>query len=137
MKQVIEKISRHAFLLLVILSLLMLIMLLTSCAPLGVAVGIDTNLPLYTTRITVLNATPFYFYVLVDGEEKGVVEPYGKWISGIWSASYYGAEVAIQIVDKRGFAFSDKIWIYSSYSRYSYTFTIRQESDGRLWIERR
>lgn len=133
----IEKMAKNSFMLLVILSLLLLIMLLTSCAPLGVAVGIDTNLPLYTTRITVLNATPFYFYILVDGEEKGVVEPYGKWISGIWSASYYGAEVAIQIVDKRGFAFSDKIWVYSSYSRYSYTFTIRQESDGRLWVERR
>jgi hypothetical protein len=133
----IEKMAKNSFMLLIILSVLLLIMLLSSCAPLGIAVGVDTNLPLYTTRITVLNATPFYFYVLIDGEEKGVVRPYDKWISGIWSASYYGAEVAIQIVDKRGFAFSDKIWIYSSYSRYSYTFTIRQDQDGRLWVERR
>ena len=137
MKKIIDKMAKNFFMLLIILSVLLLIMLMSSCAPLGVAVGIDTNLPLYTTRITVLNTTPFSFYVLIDGEEKGVVEPYGKWISGIWSASYYGAEVAIQIVDKRGFAFSDKIWIYSSYSRYSYTFTIRQDQDGRLWVERR
>jgi hypothetical protein len=133
----IEKIAKQVFLVLVILSLLLLIMLLTSCAPLGVAVGIDTNLPLYTTRLTVLNTTPFYFYVLVDGEEKGGVGPYGKWVSGIWSGSYYGVQVSIQIIDKKGFAYSDSIWVYSSYSQYSYTFTIRQESDGRLWVERR
>jgi hypothetical protein len=137
MKNLIDKMAKKFFMLLIILSVLLLIMLLSSCAPLGVAVGIDTNLPLYTTRITVLNATPFYFYVLIDGEEKGVVEPYGKWISGIWNGYYYGVQVALQIVDKRGFAYSDTLWVYSSYSRYSYTFTIRQDQDGRVWVERR
>ena len=137
MKKLIDKMAKNSFVLLLVLSLLLLIVFLTSCTPLGVAVGIDTNLPLYTTRITVLNATPFYFYVLIDGEEKGVVRPYDKWISGIWSGYYYGVQVALQIVDKRGFAYSDTLWVYSSYSRYSYTFTIRQDQDGRLWVERR
>jgi hypothetical protein len=137
MKELIERMSKQTFLVLVILLLLLLIMLLSACAPLGVAVGIDTNLPLYTTRITVLNTTPFSFYVLIDGEERGEVGPYGKWVSGIWSGSYYGVQIAIQIVDKKGFAYSDNVWIYSSYSYYSYTFTIRQDQDGRLWVERR
>lgn len=136
MKELIEKQARRFFIVLILLGLLAALLLFSSCTPLGITMAVDTNLPLQTTRITVINTTPYYFYVLIDGEEKGLVGPYGKWAGGLWSASYYGVEVGVQIIDKKGFAYSDALWVYSSYS-YSYTFTIRQESDGRLWVERR
>ncbi|MGB9847809.1 MAG: hypothetical protein ACPLKV_01160 [Minisyncoccia bacterium] len=137
MKELIEEFARRFFIVLILLGLLAALLLFSSCTPLGITMAVDTNLPIQTTRITVINATPYYFYVLIDGEEKGVVESYGKWVGGLWNGSYYGVQVALQIIDKKGFAYSDALWVYSSYSRYSYTFTIRQGSDGRLYVERR
>lgn len=112
------------------------IFLFSSCAPLGLTLAVDTNLPLNTTRVTVINSTPCYFYILLDGVERGVVTPYGKWIGRFWNASLYGEEVALQIIDKKGFAYAERLWARSNYYSYSYTFIIR-EDDGRLWVERR
>ncbi|HOK20914.1 MAG TPA: hypothetical protein PLX73_01815 [Candidatus Paceibacterota bacterium] len=110
----------------------------SSCVPLGTTIAVDTNLPIQTTRITVLNTTPYSFSVLVDGEEKGLVKPYGKFSCGLWNGSYYGVELAVSVVGSNcNFAQTEKVWIWSSYSRYSYVFTIRQEEDGRMWLERR
>lgn len=122
---------------LLLLVLLLALLLLSSCAPLGLTVAVDTNLPLNTTRITVLNSTPSYFYVLMDGVERGMVAPYGKWVGRLWNTSLYGEEVALQIVDKQGFAYADRVWARSNYYSYSYTFIVRQDADGRFWVERR
>ncbi|MFA4990832.1 MAG: hypothetical protein WC579_02930 [Candidatus Paceibacterota bacterium] len=99
----------------------------------------DTNLPFRTTRVAVINTTSYTYNILVDGEFKAQVGPYGKFASGVWNGSYYGAEIAVSIVGvDQAFAHTEKVWVGpSSYSRYSYVLTIRQDEDGRLWVERR
>jgi len=113
--------------------------LFTSCVPFGTTVAVDTNLPIRSTGITVLNATPYSFSVLFDGREQAKVGPYGKFVAGLWNGTYHGIEVAVSIVGlDQAFVQTEKIWVWSSsYSRYSYVLTIRQEEDGRLWVERR
>lgn len=133
MKLLIERLRKK----LVIFLLVLPIFLVNSCAPMGFGVMVDTNLPLETTRVTVLNTTPSYFYILIDGAQKGIVEPYGKWNIGLWVGTYYGTEMAIQIIDKKGFAYADNVWLSSFNYPRSYTFTIRKETGGRLWVERR
>lgn len=125
--------NKNIFLLLLMVAA---VAIFPSCAPLGLTVAVDTNLPLNTTRITVINSTPYYFYILIDGVERGEVTPYGKWFCRLWNASIYGEEVSLQIIDKKGFAYADRLWARSNYYSYSYTFIIR-EDDGRLWVERR
>ncbi|MCX8015732.1 MAG: hypothetical protein N2692_00220 [Patescibacteria group bacterium] len=134
MKNLIKKQTKEIFLSLVLL--LLTLLLLSSCTPLGLTVAVDTNLPINTTRVTVLNTTPYYFYILIDGVERGVAAPYGKWLARLWNTSLYGEEVSLQIVDRRGFAYADKVWARSNYYSYSYTFIIREDG-GRFWVERR
>lgn len=124
---------------LLLLLFLFLLVMFSSCVPLGTTIGVDTNLPFRTTRVAVINTTSYTYNILVDGEFKAQVGPYGKFASGVWNGSYYGAEIAVSIVGvDRVFAQTEKIWVYSSaYSRYSYVLTIRQDEDGRLWVERR
>ncbi len=124
---------------LLLLLFLFLLVFFTSCAPFGTTLAVDTNLPLRTSGLAVINTTPYAFSILLDGVEKAKVGPYGKFAAGLWNGSYYGFEVAVSIVGvDRVFAQTEKIWVYSSaYSRYSYVLTIREDEDGRLWVERR
>ncbi len=123
---------------LLLLLLLFLLVMFSSCVPLGTTIAVDTNLPIRSTGITVLNTTPYSFTVLFDGQEQAKVGPYGKFVAGMWNSAYYGVELAVSVVGSDcHFAQTEKIWVYSSaYSRYSYVLTIREE-DGRLWVGRR
>lgn len=124
---------------LILLLLLFLLVMFSSCVPLGVTVGVDTNLPIRTTGLTVLNTTGHTFSVLLDGVEKAQIGPYGKFSSGLWNGAYYSIEAAVSVVGvDQVFAATEKIWIYpSAYGRNSYVLTIREDEDGRLWVERR
>ncbi len=114
---------------------LAILLSLSGCYP-ALSVSVRDNIGFFqNTNITVINTTPYMFDVLADGKIIGTVGAYDKISASLWSGNSYGTEVSISIVAK-DFAHTEKVWVYSSYNRYSYTFTIRQESNGRLWVER-
>jgi len=135
MKDLIERQAKGVVILMLVL-LILVLLLLASCVPLGVGLAVDTNLPFNTTRIIVLNATPYEFQILFDGVEQAKIKPYGRFARGLWNGSYYPFEISLSVVSQN-FAHTEKVWIYSSsYSSYSYTLTIREE-DGKVFVERR
>jgi len=81
-----------------LLLFLFLLVVFSSCVPLGTTLAVDTNLPIRTSGLTVINTTPYTFSVLIDGVENAKVGPYGKFAAGLWNGSYYGVEVAVSIV---------------------------------------
>lgn len=100
-------------------------------------VSISSSLPLNTSKITVINNTSCNLYLLIDGElKKGVISPsgiktYGFWVGG---RAYSSQRVSISIIDPaRNRSWSDVINL-SSYYKYSYVFTVREEGK-RLKIE--
>jgi len=114
------------------------LLLLPSCYP-SLGVSVDTNVGGFfqTTNVSVINATPYTFKVLVDGKEMATLGSYGKISLSLWNGNY-GSEVSISVVNK-DFAHTEKIWVYSStYSgRYSYVLTIREDKYRGLWVERK
>lgn len=100
-------------------------------------VSISSSLPLNTSKITVINNTSCNLYLLIDGElKKGVISPsgiktYGFWVGG---RAYSSQRVSISIIDPaRNRSWSDVISL-SSYYKYSYVFTVREE-EKRLKVE--
>ena len=100
-------------------------------------VSISSSLPLNTSKITIINNTSCNLYLLIDGElKKGVISPsgiktYGFWVGG---RAYSSQRVSISIIDPaRNRSWSDVINL-SSYYKYSYVFTVREEGK-RLKIE--
>jgi len=99
-------------------------------------VSISSSLPLNTSKITVINNTSCNLYLLIDGElKKGMISPsgiktYGFWVGGRAYSSQM--RVSVSIVDPaRNRSWSDVINL-SSYYKYSYVFTVREE--GRKFI---
>lgn len=100
-------------------------------------VSISSSLPLNTSKITIINNTSCNLYLLIDGElKKGVISPsgiktYGFWVGG---RAYSSQRVSVSIMDPaRNRSWSDVINL-SSYYKYSYVFTVREEGK-RLKIE--
>ncbi|MDP2855983.1 MAG: hypothetical protein Q8N90_02545 [bacterium] len=118
---------------------LLLAFMLVLCGCSGF-VQLHTNLPLSTTKILVVNNTNSHLYILVDGNEKGAVPPaetrtFGFWIGG--GAYSSSIQVSVVLLDRqKNRSWSDVVY-FSSYYKYSYVFTAREDESGRLQVERR
>lgn len=100
-------------------------------------VSISSSLPLNSSKVTVINNTSYNLYLLIDGElKKGVISPsgiktYGFWVGG---RAYSSQRVSISIIDPaRNRSWSDVINL-SSYYKYSYVFTVREQG-GHFVVE--
>ena len=108
---------------------------LTGC---GGFITLNTNLPLETSKITVINNTNSDLYLLIDGKMKnGSILPTGMRTYGFWvGGGAYSSQmrVSVSILDPtRNRSWSDVVNL-SSYYKYSYVFTVREER-GRLQVE--
>lgn len=123
--------------LLFVLILLALTIVLCGC---GGFVQLHTNLPLSVTKVLVVNNTNSYLFILVDGNEKGAVPPaetrtFGFWVGG--GAYNSSVQVSVVLLDRqRNRSWSDVVY-FSSYYKYSYVFTAREDESGKLYVERR
>ena len=103
-------------------------------------VTLNTNLPLNTSKITVINNTNSDLYLLIDGKlkinrksKKAEIPPsgirtYGFWVGG--SAYSSQMRVSVSIIDSAKNRSWSRVIDLSSYYKYSYVFTIR-ENRGR------
>ena len=101
-------------------------------------VNISTNLPLNVSKITIINNTNSNLSLLVDGGlKKGIIPPagirtYGFWVGG---GSYSSqTRMSISIIDLARNRSWSNVVSFSSYYKYSYVFTVREEN-GQLRVE--
>lgn len=117
----------------------LLALLLALCGCSGF-MQVNTNLPLYATKITFINNTDSSLLFLIDGEEKALVEPaqtntFGYWIGG--GAYQSQVQVSVTVLDRQRNRSWSEVVYFSSYYPYKYVFTAREDEGGRLNVERR
>lgn len=122
---------------LIFLGLLALLLALCGC---NGFMRVNTNLPLYATKITFINNTNAPLSFLVDGEEKALVSPaqastFGYWIGG--GAYQSQVQVSVTVLDRQRNRSWSEVVYFSSYYPYKYVFTAREDESGRLNVERR
>jgi hypothetical protein len=104
-------------------------------------VQLNTNLPLYSSKVIFVNDYPDTLDFLIDGEMKAMnvlpteIKTFGYWVGG--GAYQSQVQVSVTILDrKRNCSWSDVIY-FSSYYPYKYVFTARKDENGKLQVERR
>lgn len=102
-------------------------------------IQLNTNLPLNTTKLTVVNNTTSVLTLYVDGSPKDQIRPTevntrGYWVGG--GAYQSSVQVSVTLVDDVHNRSYSEVVTFSSYYKYSYVFTAREEN-GRLYVERR
>lgn len=123
--------------LLFVLILIVLMLVLCGC---GGFIQLHTNLPLSATKVLVVNNTNSQLDILVDGNERGIVSPaetrtFGFWIGG--GAYSSSIQVSVVLLDRQGNRSWSDVVYFSSYYKYSYVFTAREDENGKLYVERR
>jgi len=131
-----NELNRRCGIGLLILVFLALLLLLCSCS----FIQLDTNLPFQTTRITFINNTNSPLSFLIDGVEKVVVSPaqtqsFSYWVGG--GAYQWSIQVSITVLDRKSNRSWSDVVYFSSYYRYSYVFTAREDENEKLYVERR
>jgi hypothetical protein len=115
--------------------LLMVSIFLVGCSGF---VTLNTNLPLNTSKITVINNTNCNLYLLIDGKMKnGSISPAGIRTFGFWvGGGAYSSQVrvSVSILDPAKNRSWSEVINLSSYYKYSYVFTVREER-GQLQTE--
>jgi hypothetical protein len=111
--------------------LLIVSVFLTGCSGF---ITLNTNLPLNTSKITVINNTNSDLYLLIDGKLKnGFIPPagvktFGFWVGGGTNSSQI--RVSVSIMDpKRNRSWSEVVSL-SSYYKYSYVFTVTSDREN-------
>lgn len=101
-------------------------------------VSVSTNLPLNASKITIINNTNCNLSLLIDGRLKnGTISPagvrtYGFWVGGGTNSSQM--RISVSIIDfAKNRSWSDVINL-SSYYKYSYVFTVREQG-GHFVVE--
>lgn len=118
-----------------IIILLFVSVFLTGC---GGFITFNTNLPLNTSKITVINNTNSDLYLLIDGKLKNGNIPstgtrtYGFWVGG--GAYSSQVRISVSIMDPTKNRSWSEVINLSSYYKYSYVFTVREEG-GQLRVE--
>ena len=98
----------------------------------------NTNLPLNTSKITIINNTNCYLYLLIDGKMKNEsisptgIKTFGFWVGG--SAYSSQVRVSVSIIDSAKNRSWSEVVNLSSYYKYSYVFSVREER-GQLQVE--
>jgi hypothetical protein len=131
-----NELNRRCKISLLILLFLAVLFLLCDCG----YIRLDTNLPLQTTRITFINNTNSPLSFLIDGVEKVVVSPaqtqsFGYWVGG--GAYQWSIQVSVTVLDRKSNQSWSDVVYFSSYYRYSYVFTAREDENRKLYVERR
>lgn len=113
-----------------------LFLIFVSCVP----VYLDTNIPLWSNKLSFVNHLEQEVRVYIDGKLMGSVPPQGirTWSLWLGSGPYnsWGVQVSVIVLDSKNRSWSEVLYL-SSYYKLSFVFAIREDEGKKLYVDRK